>query len=47
MNPNTLNAWIDGLRGMMDDPLVNCEQAVRDVVNHELDELELQLLREW
>ena len=46
MTPKTISAWIDQLRGMLDDPLVSCEQAVRDVVDCELDALELQLLRE-
>jgi hypothetical protein len=41
-----VSGWIDRLRDMLDEPLVNCEQAVRDVVNCELDALELQLLRE-
>jgi hypothetical protein len=39
MTPKTISAWIDQLRGMLDDPLVNCEKAVRDVVNCELDAL--------
>ncbi len=46
MTPNDLSSWIDQLRGMLDDPIVNCEKAVRDVVAAELDALELQLLRE-
>jgi hypothetical protein len=46
MSPKTLSSWIDQLRGMLDDPIVNCEEAVRDVVAAELDALELQLLRE-
>jgi hypothetical protein len=46
MTPAIISKWIDQTRGMLDDDLVTCAQAARDVVNCQLDRLEAALLRE-
>jgi hypothetical protein len=46
MDARTLSAWIDELRLMLDDELIDCKKAAIDTVNWELDRLELALLRE-
>jgi hypothetical protein len=46
MEPQTISEWIDQTRQLLEDELIDCKAAAIDTVTYQLDDLELQLLRE-